>query len=178
MALMDLADGSLNAQTSSEKLCGALKIHTQQHTMYPPFFGRVNDLPDLNWQRLNFGETERKNVPKEKGVYAFVLEIKNKKLMANSYVLYVGKAGDVGNKNTLFVRYGDYLANLRRMDRPRISEMLKRYEGFLAYYYAPIPDGISTGEIEKTLLDIFIPPFNTNDFTPELKGYLKGAALL
>ena len=178
MALMDLADGSLKAQSESEMLCGALKVHTQRHTLYPPFFSRVDDLPDLEWNRLEFGSAERQNVPKKKGLYAFVLEVKHKNLMANSYVLYVGKAGDVGNSNTLYMRYGDYLANLRRMDRPRISEMLRRYDGYLSYYYATVADGVSTGDIEKNLLDILIPPFNTNDFTPELKGYLKGADLL
>lgn len=43
MSLMDLADGSLNAQSREEKLAGALKLHTSSHTIYPPFFERKVD---------------------------------------------------------------------------------------------------------------------------------------
>lgn len=139
---------------------------------------RGKSIPNLNWVKLRFNKDNRVHVPKSKGIYAFVLEVDSNLLMNNAYVLYVGKAGDIKSKNTLFKRYGDYLRNLRMNDRIRISEMLNRWNGHLSYYYSEVPEDISTGDIEKILLDIFIPPFNTNDFSFELKSLLKGAGLL
>lgn len=177
-SLMDLADGSLNQQSKEEGLKAALKLHSLQYSLYPPFFSRAEDLPNLKWEKLKFGNDSRSKVPKEQGVYAFVLEVLHSNLMNNAYVLYIGKAGDLNSQNTLHKRYGDYLGNLRRMDRVRISDMLNRYKDNLTYYYAKVPEGISTGYIEKVLLEVFIPPFNTNDFSPELKLLMKGADLL
>lgn len=178
MALLDLARPSIKSLSEKEELMGQLTLHTHSHTLYPPFFGRTDDLPKLDWTRVNFCPEEKMNIPKEKGVYAFVLEFRHEFLMNNSYVLYVGKAGDIKTKNTLYSRYQDYLRNQRNADRVRISDMLVRYDGFLSYYFSPVPDGISTGDVEKILLDILIPPYNVGDFSADLKALLKGANIL
>lgn len=176
--LLDLADGSLNAKTDEEKLMSELAAHRCNHVLYPPFFKRVNELPELEWKKVSFTEMSRAEVPREKGVYAFAVEINHNFLMPITHILYVGKAGDVNSNNTLWRRYYDYLRTEKISDRVRIAGMLQRWKGCLSYYYAVVDDGVSTAKVEETLLDILIPPYNRGDFSAELSNLLKGANII
>lgn len=178
--ILDLARPSLDAMSESEKLQAALKLHCNQHVLYPPFFQLSKKLPDLKWEKSYFnGElSDRKNIPKKSGVYAFSIEVKGDFLPATSYILYVGRAGDERSANTLFKRYYDYIQTFRRNDRPRVHEMLKFWCGNLAYYYAPIEDKTIIAETEKTLINILLPPVNRGDYSAELSKLLKGVHII
>ncbi|MEE8059540.1 MAG: hypothetical protein V3T17_17155, partial [Pseudomonadales bacterium] len=158
-----MADGSLNAQSEEQKLMAQLSLHHCSHVLYPPFFDRADDLPDLSWQKLDFKPESRVQVPRQKGVYAFALELAGSSLLPVTHILYVGKAGDVNSNNTLWRRYYDYIRTERVGDRVRIAQMLRQWKGCLSYYYAVVDEGTSTGDVEETLLDILIPPFNRGD---------------
>lgn len=176
--LYDLADGSLNAQSDEQKLMAQLSAHCLNHVLYPPFFNRANDLPELAWTRLEFKPESREEVPKKKGVYAFALELTERSLLPVTHILYVGKAGDIDSNNTLWRRYYDYIRTEKVGDRIRIAQALRQWNGSIAYYYAVVEDEVSTGDIEKNLLDILIPPLNRGDYSAELSELLKGARII
>lgn len=176
--LLDLATASLTAMTPEQRLQAALSKYLCEHIMYPPFLERKNTLPDLNWKSVPFCAASRASIPKFRGVYAFAVALNDRKLPNNSHILYVGKAGDVASDNTLWRRYYDYMVTERKNDRPRIHEMLQQWQGHLVYHYAIIDESLGTAEIERTLLDILVPPYNRGDFSPELASLLKGANIL
>jgi hypothetical protein len=178
MGLLDLADRSLSTMSKKEQLSAALSNHRCQHILYPPFVERKNDLPNLIWNRVPFSLASRKQIPKERGVYAFAVEFSDMKLPPSTHILYIGKAGDLNSNNDLWTRYYDYIKTERRNDRPRIHQMLNQWKGFLTYFYATVDQNTGTADIEETLLDIFIPPYNRGDFSAELSSLLKGANLI
>jgi hypothetical protein len=176
--LLDLANASLTAMTAEERLIAALSKHNANHILYPPFLQRTKDLPVLKWNKVPFCKASRAKIPREKGVYAFAVEFEDSLLPTNSHILYIGKGGDIQSQNNLWKRYYDYLRTEKVNDRPRIGEMLRQWKGHLTYYYATVSPGVSTGDVEETLLDILVPPYNRGDFSSELTSLLKGANIL
>lgn len=178
--LFDLVRPNLDAMSESERLQAALKLHCNQHVLYPPFFKLSEKLPNLKWEKSYFtGElSDREFIPKKSGVYAFSIEVQGDFLPTTSYVLYIGRAGDEKSENTLYKRYYDYIRTFRVNDRPRVYEMLKFWQGNLAYYYAPIDDNNIIAETEKTLINILIPPVNRGDYSVDLSKLLKGVHII
>jgi hypothetical protein len=176
--LLDLARPALAQQTPEEQLKAALALYHERFVLYPPFLGKLKDLPDLHWTKIEFSPQNRALLPRKQGVYAFAVEFSDIKIPFASHILYIGKAGDINSQNTLWRRYQDYVRTEKMHDRPRIYEMLERWKGHLKYYFAEVDNHLSTAEIEQCLLDIFIPPFNRGDFSPEMKSLLKGANII
>ncbi|EBU9877570.1 hypothetical protein DM338_24025, partial [Salmonella enterica subsp. enterica serovar Livingstone] len=166
-APLDLARAHLANMSEEERLKADIARYKTRHVLYPPFFQLLNELPNLEWKKVSFSLDARDCIPKEKGVYAFAIDIGDSKLPVTSYILYIGKAGDLNSQNTLWNRYYDYIKTQRRNDRPRIHEMLNLWKNHLSYYYAVVSNDQSTGELEKTLLNILIPPYNKGDFSAE-----------
>lgn len=178
MDLLDLAKPSLDNMSDEQKLMASLRLHSLQHILYPPFFSRASDLPTLNWHKIKFLPENRTLLPDEKGVYAFALEFDMNGLPPIIHILYVGKAGDISSNNTIYKRYYDYIRTQRINDRASIHQMLNLWKDNLSYYYATVDEDVSTGDIEKTLLDIFIPPYNRGDYSVQLRSLLRGANIL
>lgn len=143
----------------------------------PSFFKAVDDLPKLEWKSIPF-EKKKPDLPSHQGVYAFAISVDHPFLPTNSYIVYVGKAGDIDSKNTIEKRYKDYISEINHMTRPTIHALLNLWRGHLTYYYAEVPAGTSTGEIEKTLTTVFVPPYCTNDYFAEVRSLLRGASIL
>ncbi|MGL4206359.1 MAG: hypothetical protein ACRCRW_09630 [Aeromonadaceae bacterium] len=178
MSLLDLARPALDNLSPEEKLRSQVVAHRLEHYLYPPFFLRYQDLPELTWSKVSFTPESRAELPRRKGVYAFAVELSFGCVPPITHILYIGKAGDINTNNTIYERYYDYIRTKRVNDRPSICQMLRMWDGHLTYYYAVVEDHISTGEIEKTLLDILIPPYNRGDYSAEIKSLLRGANIL
>jgi hypothetical protein len=176
--LLDLATPALKSLSRQEQLSAQLALHIERYILYPPFVQRVNDLPQLQWHSIDFDMAHRDKLPRSKGVYAFAIEFNDSRLPKTSHITYIGKAGDDNSNNTIWNRFYDYVRHRNIGDRPRISEMLTRWEGHLRYYYAVVPAGFSTGDVEEHLIDILMPPYNRGDYSPELQSLLKGANIL
>ncbi len=176
--LVDLAIPSIKAK-SKEKLVEAdLTLHADTYIMYPPFFEKANDLPNLEWKKLIFPDDAKQNVPDVRGVYAFAIDVHSPLVPPTSYITYVGLGGKIGNESTLKKRFSTYIRNLKTPDRVRIAGMLERWKTNLTYYYAVVGENDDTEEIEETLLSILIPPYNRGDFSAELKNLLRGANIV
>ncbi|ECU4799642.1 hypothetical protein F2E42_24410, partial [Salmonella enterica] len=75
----------------------------------PTLYRRSDDLPVLNWVKVKYSEHAAHVFPDHQGVYMFMVSFENTNLPNNSYVMYVGKAGDVNSNNTILRRFMDYV---------------------------------------------------------------------
>jgi hypothetical protein len=173
----DVLDEEIEEQSQDDKRLAYISKYRREFVLCPAFIKAKADLPDLEWNTIKFN-AENPNLPDQQGVYVFSINIEHGNLPNNSYILYVGKAGDVNSKNTIRKRYQDYVREARVQSRPKIHRMLNLWSEHLSYHYAEVPNGMSTGDIEQLLTTIFIPPYNTNDFLGEVRNLLKGASIL
>ena len=135
-------------------------LYNSNMTYYhsPAMWARRHIPITLNWSSVKFTESNLVNVPENvSGVYAFILKPRLTDLPETAYLLYIGKT------TGFRARYDDYLGEQRptRFIRGRISYMLDRLADHLWFYYAPITQVDMVGEIEKDLINTYIPPYNT-----------------
>ncbi len=118
----------------------------------------------LDWQKTRFEEANHVHIPKERGIYAFTVELSPGKLPHHGYILYIGITGDT-SAATLNSRYRQYVANLKKEDgRPAVFFMLKNWSGDLFFNYVPLArSSVDLAKIEKSLLSAVIPPVNKRD---------------
>ena len=124
----------------------------------------------LKWDRVLFTPDNRKGIPATKaGVYCFILVPALIGPPGTSYLMYVGKT--LAFKR----RYGRYLSDQSQgyKNRPHINLMLNKWPDMLWFYYASIDDRGMLDEVETTLRDSCIPPFNY-----EFKGRVNTAVRL
>lgn len=115
----------------------------------------------MTWTRLRFTKGNRPLIPKERGIYAFTVALDPSPLPEHGYILYMGITGDESESN-LYKRYGQYLGTQKR---PRVYNMLKRWEGDLFFSFVPIHDKrMSLSKIENAFLSAIRPPVNERDF--------------
>lgn len=125
----------------------------------------------LDWQKLRFGNAAVPNVPQERGIYAFTLELDPSQLPAHGYIIYVGITGNTSNAN-LRKRFNQYLAQLKNKDgRPRIYFMLANWKDDLFFNFVSIPDkNVDLAKIERDFLNAVMPPANQADFGGKIKA--------
>ncbi|MFH0218275.1 hypothetical protein [Vibrio alginolyticus] len=145
--------------------------------LVPPLFNRKGDLPDLNWTRVKYTEHAGHDFPEHQGVYMFAISVEDDNLPPNSYIMYAGKAGDVTSNNTIANRFRDYVNKSGYYNRSRVKKLIKHYSDYLYYYYAEIPNGDSTSDVEQTLADILTPPCCKRDFSATVRTLLRGAGI-
>ena len=83
-------------------------------------------------------------------------------------ILYMGITGNKSSA-TLRSRFAQYLQGQRRVDeRPKVLDMLLRFEDHLFFNFAPIPDPtINLEDLETEFLDAVDPPINERDYSAE-----------
>lgn len=143
----------------------------------PTLYKRSADLPALNWIKVKYTEHAAHVFPEQQGVYLFMVGFENANLPTNSYVMYVGKAGDTTSNNTISNRFKDYVHPSGYRSRPRVKKLIQYFSDHLYYYYATIPAGQSTADVESTLADIFVPPCCQRDFSANVRSLLRGVRI-
>ena len=118
----------------------------------------------LDWQKIRFGEAHHGSVPKDRGIYAFTVELSPTKLPGHGYILYVGITGDDSEAN-LYKRYAQYLRHLKNQDgRPAVFYMLDNWGDDLFFNFVTIPNAsVDLAKIEKSIINAIIPPVNKRD---------------
>ena len=126
----------------------------------------------LDWKSVPYGKEHKDEVPNDKrGIYAFVICHPSKVLPQHGYVLYIGIAGRNSNRS-LRKRYKDYLNDKKVRKRARIARMIGTWQDVLRFFYAPVGDGVSSGdlqELERQLNAAFMPTFSAGDFDADVK---------
>lgn len=130
----------------------------------------------LSWTKLRFEVGNQPMVPKERGIYAFTLALDPSALPEHGYILYMGITGD-SSAGTLNSRYAQYLGDLKRHDgRPKVYNVLRRWQGDLFFSFVPIPDRrISLRKIESEFLSAVNPPINERDFHARISNARRAA---
>ena len=150
-----------------------LRFHVRSFFLYPQYWSENGAAITFNtqWKRVQFTKRNQKNIPRARGVYAFVLEPKYSHLVPTRYLFYVGKTN-----RTLQKRYGEYLDEKdgKGKTRRKVFKMLKLYAGCLHFCYTELANADQVNALETNLLDTFVPHVNTliprARIKPELKG--------
>jgi hypothetical protein len=148
-------------------LLAELKFYTVERMILSPTQWKAYvDVVDLDWKEVKFEEKNKSIVPPDKqGVYTFVVKPNIAKHPGCSYLLYVGMT----SKQGLQTRFSQYLQEKKgERGRPLVKKMLQMWEEHLWFYYATVDEIDKIHEIEKKLLDAYIPPIN-KDFPGEVK---------
>ncbi|HCJ0624841.1 Uncharacterised protein [Klebsiella variicola] len=135
-----------------------------------------NSTYPLRWSRFRFEIKNKGLIPKERGIYAFSIALEPSSLPEHGYILYMGITGDDSGGN-LYKRYNQYLGYFKRKDgRPKVYNMLKRWEGDLFFSFVPIPDKrMSLSKLETEFLTAIRPPVNEKDFEARISNARRAA---
>lgn len=166
----------LDEEENREAFLGFFK-NSFPFLLCPTLVRRSEDLPDLDWTPVKYNDHQAHDFPEQQGVYIFMVSFDNANLPGNSYVMYVGKAGDIGTNNTISRRFRDYVNRSGYYNRSRVKKLIKHFSDHLVYHYATIPDGQSTSAVERILADVFVPPCCQMDFSAEVRTLLRGVRL-
>jgi hypothetical protein len=151
----------------------------QQHFILSPAKWRsFAPSPQLVWKKLKFDPSLIGLVPEALGIYAFVLQFQNhdappNHLPSHGYVLYVGITGHRAPQRTLRDRYRDYLREKTRAKRRQLWVMLNRWPDDLYFHFAEVGGATNLGQLETQLNDAILPPYVTNDFSPEVRALVR-----
>lgn len=153
-----------------------LKHFEQRVVLSPKQWSSFVPPVPLDWQSVQFTGANRSNVPKERGIYAFVVQFQDHsvnplRLPQHGYIMYVGITGHIGVTRTLYDRFGDYARE--RGKRIRIYSMLQKWSQHLFFHYATVPVGVALDQLELAINDAIIPPYVTGDFSAGVKPLVK-----
>ena len=150
-----------------------LKISTQEFSLNIKSWEGYPNRISLNWNYIKFEQGNAGRIPQLPGVYAFFVKPGIASFQENSYLFYIGKAGD-NSDNNLRKRFGQYLSGKRTVKRPKLNWFLNTWDNYIFFCYAPISDKrVNLGRLERELNDAFIPPYNENDFSTDVRKAVK-----
>jgi hypothetical protein len=134
-----------------------VEFHRVRMMFYPPAWASA-PTDKHSWVSTDFPPDPRTIIPKQPGVYVFVVKTNLFDFPHASGLFYVGKA-----KN-LYERVGAYMSDtgtrILRTKRPLVWRMLNAWRGHLKYFYTTTTDVASAEALENQMLNAFIPPFN------------------
>ena len=133
-----------------------VKTYSSTFTLWPQAWKNYNLSAPFNWEIHPFQQNQVGNIPREPGIYSFVIQPGIASHPCCSYLMYIGKT-----KRTLRQRFNEYL---REQDNPKgrtkILRLLNQYQGYLHFCCSKIAETERIGEIEDALITAFIPPCN------------------
>jgi hypothetical protein len=124
----------------------------------------------LQWRRVEFNRTNHRDIPRERGIYVFLIEQHTLKLPPHGYILYVGITGDAESQSNLHRRFGEYLRHQERgTGRPAVVYMLGNWAGHLSFYFCSIHNRrTSLSRIETSFINAIMPPVNKRDMDAQI----------
>lgn len=139
---------------------------------FPARWGGVASLKTLRWSKPNKWTGKRSSaLPKNVGVYAFLLVPDLPGGPDGVYVLYIGMT----SKQSIRQRYADYVREAKQFrGRLRIRNMFLNWPKHLWYTYAETT-ATEAGPAEAALRSALIPPFN-NDIAADINAARKAFA--
>lgn len=132
-------------------------LHRVDMMFYPKLWESAPH-ESYTWIETDFPPEPRSIIPKEPGVYAFVVMTSIFNFPAASGLFYIGKAKDLYSRVGAYM--GDSNSDFFFCPRPRVWRMLKMWAGHLKYFYTTMPDVESAEILESKMLNAFIPHFN------------------
>ncbi|EJL6396518.1 TPA: hypothetical protein RI751_002622 [Vibrio cholerae] len=135
------------------------KQHYVEMFFCPKEWSRAKNITGLNWKKVDFPPSPKKNIPKKPGVYAFVVEPNLFDFSPGNGFFYVGKA------QCLYDRVGAYVTDLsseydNKNTRAHIWMMLNLWNGHLKYYYVTTATEADAIDLEDQMIIAFRPHYN------------------
>lgn len=120
----------------------------------------------LDWEYVKFTSRYRQNVPRARGIYAFVVEYCESQFPPHGYLMYLGITGNTSRNRDLRARFGEYLRGIEKEKRERVKWMLNKFSDELYFHFAQVKDlRVNLAKLERALLDAIHPPCNKKDFS-------------
>lgn len=143
-----------------------IKIHKEEAVLYPKLWTRYKNSRGLNWKALPFNKATRPKVPRTQGIYAFIVHPAVSDLPPNGWLFYIGEVGATDSAaRTFWKRYDEYLGELDKTKRPKLSMLLERYKGYVHFYYCELdPVSVDLKALEAELITAAWPYANIKDF--------------
>ena len=149
-----------------------MSYYDQRFILHPKSLRSLKLPVSLNWVQLRFSKANVKKIALKPGVYAFVVGDDDTNLPSHGYVLYIGQTGAKAHDRTLRDRAKEYLAEKKNPNSKRIAirEFLNKWQRCLFFHFAPV-DPLVTDllSIETKLNDALLPPYSSQDFSPEVR---------
>lgn len=148
------------------------EFHVKRMVLSPLQWSACRLPLDLQWKAVKFTQKNVNQIPATCcGVYTFLVQPGIANHPCCSYLLYVGKTEGQNFRK----RYTQYLRDRRAGDesrRPHITDMLKKWDGYLWFYYARIDEREVIGDVENALLTAYLPPSN-KDFPAKVSMQIR-----
>lgn len=112
----------------------------------------------LHWAKSDFPPNPRNGIPKQPGVYVFVVMTNLFDFPHGNALFYIGKATNLYQRIGAYI--GDVNIRLLRTKRPLVWRMLNQWNGHLYYFYATTADAAAADTLESQMIEAFRPPFN------------------
>lgn len=144
----------------------AIKLHKEETVLYPELWKRYGAGRGFQWKALPFDQPSRAKVPRTQGLYAFVVQPAVSDLPPSSWLFYIGEVGaSASPARTFWKRYEEYIGELDKTTRPKLSMLLERYKGFVRFYYCELdPTKVDLKAVEAELITAAWPYANIKDF--------------
>lgn len=156
------------------KSVDALKADINSFLLSPSRWRSSKVTYPVSWSDpIPFCDSNKLLIPKEPGIYAFIVKHINNHFPHHGFIMYIGITGYDGNGRTLNQRYKEYLREQVINKRPKIHYMLTKFCDDIHFSYSVIDDTFGLEELEANLNDAIIPPGLTNDFSAEIRAVVK-----
>lgn len=141
-----------------------LIAHRYEFFLWPRQWAAYNLSHSFNWMIHPFQSDQAKHVPREPGIYSFLIQPGITSHPYCSYMMYIGQTC-----NTLRGRFRDYLDEQNDPNgRKKVVRFLHKYQGYLHFCYSTIAETTEIKKIEDALINAFLPPCNSQ-FPAEIR---------
>lgn len=141
-----------------------LKAHMQLFFLWPEKWQTYS--PTHTWDIFKLDITNRNNIPISSGIYSLILEPNIAGHISCSYLFYIGET------NNLQRRFYEYLTKERHV-RPKISDFLARYDGYILFCYTRVPES-RLASTEIGISNAYLPPLNerfVGEISPTMRAF-------
>ena len=149
-----------------------LKTYSQDFILSPVQWAGCKVPGPVAWQPVVFDKTQRPLIPKERGLYAFVVKPAVAPIFDHGYLMYIGQTGHDSDQ-TLYDRFDQYFQDSLVRKRPKIAWMIEMWKKHLIFYFVPLPKTTDLKAMEADLNDALMPPCVTGDYSPEIRAAVK-----
>lgn len=137
-----------------DELINGFRSHRYAFYLWPEAWGNFRQKGLRNWTSVTYEASSKAKIPKESGLYKFILPVTVGDLPVYHYLMYIGVS-----KN-LRQRFQNYLTiENDQKRRPMHALMLRNYSSRLLFTYIRI-EHRKAKQLEKELIMTYIPPLN------------------
>lgn len=133
------------------------KLYQETVTLFVEDWERA-PIDHHDWRKVSFPPESRADIPREPGVYVFVIEQELFGFPKYGLLAYVGKA------TSLYNRIGAYISDVGlpedQASRPAVWRLLNQWEGYTSYYFTVTETVDLAEQLEDNMIAAMRPPFN------------------